>query len=261
MDASENKRSIAIVTGASGGFGKEFVRLLLAEDTLDEIWAIARSEEKLQKLKDEFGSRILTIPMDLTDPKARKRFAEKLETEDVVIRFLVNNAGYAKFCSYDDLGVEESLDMLELNCNAVVAMGLYCIPYMDRGSRMINIASLASFQPLPYLNLYSASKVFVRNYSRALNMELKEKGVTVTAVCPGWMDTALFERADIGANHTIRTFRGMGDPKRMAAHAFRDAKKGKDISVPGVYTKFCYAASKVLPQKWMMKLWLKQQNM
>lgn len=261
MNACENKRSVAIVTGASGGFGKEFVRLLLAEDTLDEIWVIARSGEKLQKLKDELGSRIVAVPMDLTDSEARKRFAEKLETEDVVIRFLVNNAGYAKFCSYDELGVEESLDMLELNCNAVVAMGLYCIPHMERGSHILNIASLASFQPLPYLNLYSASKVFVRNYSRALHMELKERGVTVTAVCPGWMDTALYERADIGADHTIRIFRGMEDPKRMAEKAFRDAKKGKDISVPGMYTKFCYAASKVFPQKWMMKLWLKQQNM
>ena len=121
MDASENKRSIAVVTGASGGFGKEFVRLLLEEDTVDEIWAVARNKEKLQKLSDEFGSRICVIPMDLTHPVERRAFAEKLEQEKVKIQFLVNNAGYAKFCAYDELGVEESLNMLELNCNAVVA--------------------------------------------------------------------------------------------------------------------------------------------
>ena len=81
MDASENKRSIAVVTGASGGFGKEFVRLLLEEDTVDEIWAVARNKEKLQKLSDEFGSRICVIPMDLTHPVDRRAFAEKLEQE------------------------------------------------------------------------------------------------------------------------------------------------------------------------------------
>lgn len=261
MDASENKRSIAVVTGASGGFGKEFVRLLLEEDTVDEIWAVARNKEKLQKLSDEFGSRICVIPMDLTHPVERWAFAEKLEQEKVKIQFLVNNAGYAKFCAYDELGVEESLNMLELNCNAVVAMGLFCIPYMEQGSHIVNIASLAAFLPLPYLNLYSASKAFVRNYSRALNVELKQRGITVTAVCPGWMHTALFERADIGADHTIHIFRGMADPGKMAEQAFRDVKKKKDCSIPGSYAKMCHVAAKILPQKWMMKLWMIQQKM
>lgn len=261
MREQNRKRRIAVVTGASGGFGKEFVRLLLAEDTVEEVWAVARNKEKLQKLEEECGSRIVPVPMDLTDPEEREAFAQRLKTEDVTIRFLVNNAGYAKFCTYEDLGIKDSLDMLELNCNAVVAMGLYCIPYMDQGSHIINIASQASFQPLPYLNLYSASKAFVRNYSRALNVELKEKGVTVTAVCPGWMDTALYERANIGAEHTIHNFSGMSKPGRAAEKAFHDAKKGKDISVPGIYTKICHFAAKVLPQKIMMKLWLLQQRM
>ena len=175
MDASENKRSIAVVTGASGGFGKEFVRLLLEEDTVDEIWAVARNKEKLQKLSDEFGSRICVIPMDLTNPVERRAFAEKLEQEKVKIQFLVNNAGYAKFCAYDELGVEESLNMLELNCNAVVAMGLFCIPYMEQGSHIVSIASLAAFLPLPYLNLYSASKAFCAQLFAGTQCRIKAK--------------------------------------------------------------------------------------
>lgn len=77
--------------------------------------------------------------------------------------------------------------MIHVNIDAVVAMGLVCIPYMKKGSHLINIASQASFQPLPYQNIYSSTKSFVRNYSRALNVELKEKGIYVTAVCPGWI--------------------------------------------------------------------------
>ena len=89
--------------------------------------------------------------------------------------------------------------MINLNISAVVALGLYCIPYMKPGSHIINIASQASFQPLPYQNIYSSTKAFVRNYTRALNVELKDRRITATAVCPGWIDTGLYERGLIGA--------------------------------------------------------------
>jgi hypothetical protein len=195
----ENKKQIAIITGASSGMGREFVKLLMREKNLDEIWVIARSEERLQKLAYEYGSKIRTISMDLTKRDHLKQFQEILQQEAATVKYLINNAGFAKFCSYDDISVEESLNMIDLNIGAVVAMGLLCIPYMKRGGRIINIASQASFQPLPYLNIYSATKAFVRNYTRALNVELRDKGIKATAVCPGWMKTGLFERGSIGA--------------------------------------------------------------
>ena len=248
MDASENKRSIAVVTGASGGFGKEFVRLLLEEDTVDEIWAVARNKEKLQKLSDEFGSRICVIPMDLTHPVERRAFAEKLEQEKVKIQFLVNNAGYAKFCAYDELGVEESLNMLELNCNAVVAMGLFCIPYMEQGSHIVNIASLAAFLPLPYLNLYSASKAFVRNYSRALNVELKQRGITVTAVCPGAVATDLYNLS----GHYQRLGLRLGilmRPERLARKGLRALFAGRRCVTPGAVNHLFMPLAALVPSR------------
>ena len=84
--------------------------------------------------------------------------------------------------------------MIDLNIRALVAMGLICLPYMPKGAHLINIASQASFFPLPYQNIYSSTKAFVRHYTRALNVELKDKGVSATAVCPGWISTGLFER-------------------------------------------------------------------
>ena len=256
---TDHKKRIAIVTGANGGFGKEFVKLFLKED-FDEIWAIARNEEKLRGLVEAFGEKIKPISLDLSDRESLGVLRERLNAEDVEIRALVNNAGYAKFCAYDDITVEESLNMIDLNVGATVALGLICIPYMQAGGRILNVASQASFFALPYLNIYGATKAFLRNYTRALNVELKEKGITATAVCPGWMKTALYARGEIGAKKGVTKFPHMKDPAAVAKKAWKDAKKGKDISVYGVYVKTTHVLSKLLPQKIMMKIWLKQQK-
>ena len=178
-------KTIAIITGASAGLGKEFVRILAERSELDEIWAIARNEQKLQALTEEYGEKVRTFSKDLSDRKQIEQFGEILQHENVSIRYLINNAGFARFCSYNDLSIEESCNMINLNINGLVAMGLICIPYMKKGSHLINIASQASFQPLPYQNIYSSTKAFVRNYTRALNVELRDRGIVATAVCPG----------------------------------------------------------------------------
>ena len=150
--------------------------------------------------------------------------------------------------------------MIDLNVSGVVAMGLVCIPYMEHGSHIINIASQAAFQPLPYQNIYSSTKAFVRNYTRALNVELKDKGIAATAVCPGWMKTGLIDRGLIGAKKATKNFAGMVTPDVVAKKAISDADKGKDISVYSAYVKMCHLVAKILPQKVMMKLWLIQQK-
>ena len=253
-------KRIAIVTGASSGLGKEFTGRMLQE-SVDEVWAIARNEKKLEKLKNTYGEMIRTFSVDLSSREAMKQWSIVLQEEQPVVCYLVNNAGYDKFGDYKDLSVDESLNMIDLNCAGVVAMGLFCIPFMKEGSIIINIASQASFQPLPYQNIYAATKAFVRNYSRALNVELKHTGIKVVAVCPGWVDTALFERANIGSEKTIQNFWGMVKPEQVVNQALRDAKRGKDISVCSMYVKFCHLVAKILPQRMMMKLWLWQQRM
>lgn len=254
------KKTIAVVTGASSGMGIEFVKLLTKKKELDEIWIIARNADKLEKVKLEFGDKIKCFPMDLSKIENIKNFGKKKELENCNIKYLINNAGFAKFCSYDDLSVDESINMIDLNVSGVVAMGLVCIPHMECGSHLINIASQASFQPLPYQNIYSSTKAFVRNYTRALNVELKDRGIIATAVCPGWMKTGLFDRGLIGAKKATKNFVGMVTPDVVAKKAISDADKGKDISVYGIYVKTCHLVAKVLPQKMMMKIWLIQQK-
>ena len=150
--------------------------------------------------------------------------------------------------------------MIDLNISGVVAMGLVCIPFMDKGSHIINIASQAAFQPVPYQNIYSATKSFVKNYSQALDVELKDKGIKVTAVCPGWIKTDLYKRACINADKGTKKFVFMVTPDVVAKKALKDAYKGKDISVYGLYVNVCRLISKILPEKIIMKIWLLQQN-
>ena len=169
------KKKIAIVTGASRGLGLEFVKLLLKED-LDEIWMIARSEEKMKKIKEKLGKKIVVCPMDLSRWEEIKELGERLVKEKVYIMYLINNAGMAKFCSYGDLSVEESLHMVNLNISGVVAMGLVCLPFMGKGSHVVNIASQAAFQPLPYQNIYKFNKSLCPQLYESFKCGIKGNG-------------------------------------------------------------------------------------
>lgn len=252
--------SIAFVTGAAGGFGRELVKLLLQEPGLDEIWCVARSKDKLDALKAELGEKIVPIPLDLTQRDSLNALQARLEGERPDLRFLVNNAGFDKFGPYDAVDVDTSLNMIDLNVSAVVALGLTAIPYMGRGSHILNVASQAAFFPLPYMDLYAATKVFVRHYTRALHVELKDKGISATAVCPGWMKTGLFDRAQTGADKTVRSFAGLTTPDKVAAKALRDAKRGRDMSTCGWFVKATHVASKLVPQRLAMKVWTLSQG-
>jgi short-subunit dehydrogenase len=124
---------------------------------------------------------------------------------------------------------------------------------MKKGSRILNISSASSFQPLPYLNLYAATKVFEKTYSRALNIELKGQGITSTAVCPSWVDTDLLIKEYNGRK--IK-FPGIVSPSRVVEKALKDAKKGKDMSVCTAYVKYLHLLSKLYPQKVEMHYWV-----
>lgn len=253
-------KPIAVVTGGSSGFGREFVKQLLQTE-IQEIWVIARDPEKLHRLQKDFKNKIRIFSLDLSDLCSIETFSHTLAKESPDIRWLINNAGYAKFCSYCDLDIRQSANMISLNAIGTVSMGLCCIPYMRRGAHILNIASQSAFFPLPYLNLYSATKAFILHYSQALRTELKDKGVGVTAVCPGWMDTGLYARANIGVQKAPSRFTPMFSPDKVAKKALRDAQKNKAVSMYGVTVRFSYAAAKLLPQKIITKMWLSQQNL
>ncbi len=246
-------KHIGIITGATGGIGKEFVEALLQEQ-IDEIWAIARNQEKLQRLKKKYGEKVKIISMDLSNVEAFAILKEQLQEEEPVIRYLVNNASIAKMGSYKDFSEQEIDQTVNLNCKAPVLLCKICIPYMRKGSRILNLSSASAFQPNPYINLYAASKVFERSYSRALNVELRGTGITSTAVCPGWVDTELLSHE---VNGKQVKFPGIVTAKSVVEKAMKDAKKGKDMSVCSLYVKGQHLNVKLLPQKLVMKLWMR----
>ena len=219
-----------MVTGAAGGLGRAFVAELIKEE-LDEIWSIGRNREKLARLKEFFGDKIIPVCKDLTDTKQLKSVSVLLEEEKADVRYLVNNAGIARMAPSEDFSPEEIERTIDLNCKAPVLLMNYCLPFLSKGSKILNISSASAFQPTPYINLYAATKAFERSYSRALNAELKARGITVTAVCPSWVDTDLLTKEIKGV-------------------------KVKDMSVCSLYVKCQHLNVKLMPQKLTMKLWL-----
>lgn len=245
-------KKIAVVTGASGGMGQVFVRELFKE-SLDEIWAVGRNENRLLALKNEFGEKVKPVCLDLTKSTDLLSFSEQLTNQDLSVLWLINNAGMAKMAPSKEFSFAEIQQTIALNCTAPSALTNLCLPFMKEGAKILNVSSASAFQPVPYINLYAATKAFERSYSRSLNQELKAAGITVTAVCPGWVDTDMLTREMNGK--TVR-FPGMTTPERVVQKALKDAKKGRDMSVCSLYVKCLHLNVKLLPQRLTMKIWL-----
>ena len=246
-------KKIAIITGATGGLGQEFVRAVLKEKPV-EVWAIARNADKLNALQSKFGRRVRPVVCDLSKRDDIERIAQLLESERPDVRLLINNAGIARMGSTADFSDDEISKLIDINCKAVSLLCGYVLPFMSKGSRILNISSASSFQPVPYINLYAASKAFVRSYSRALNVELKSRGITCTAVCPGWIDTEMLPM--VSGGKAIK-YPGLVSPKRVAVQAMRDSEKGRDMSVCTLFVKYEHFLSKTLAHKTLMKMWVK----
>ena len=245
-------KKIVIVTGATGGLGREFVKQILKED-IDEVWAIARNEQKLSNLRKEYGEKVIPISIDLSDLNGIQQIENMLQEKKPHVEYLINNAGLAKMGKYNEFSIEEIDKTINVNCKAPVMLAQICIPYMGQGSKIMNISSASAFQPNPYINLYAASKAFERSYSRALNVELYGTGITSTAVCPGWIDTELLQKEINGKK--VR-FPGLVTAIRVVKQAIKDAKKGKDMSVCSLYVKCQHVNVKLLPQRFVMKIWM-----
>lgn len=216
-------KKIAIITGESGGIGRIFVRELMKE-TLDEIWIIGRNQGRLLALKREFGEKIVPICKDITKDADILSVLDLLKEQTLSVLWLVNNAGIAKMAPTAEFSISEIKQTIDLNCKAPAELVNICIPFMEKGAKILNVSSASAFQPVPYINLYAATKAFERSYSRALNAELKPSGITVTAVCPSWVDTAMLSKEIDGKEVN---FPGIVAPEKVVKKALKDAKKGQ----------------------------------
>lgn len=253
----------AVVTGASSGLGWEYARqIAMSEKDIEEIWAVARRKERLEELRGSIGFinqkiRVCVLALDLTREDDLDRLEEKIRKENPDIRLLINAAGFGKAGNYIEIGRKESAEMIDLNCRAAVEMTQMCLPYMNEGSRILQICSTAAFQPFPYLNVYAASKAFLYRYSRALRIELLGRGIRVTAVCPYWIkDTEFISVAkETDRKKAIRHFPLASTRHSVVRHSLFDSRIGLPVSTPGPVCMVHRIAAKFIPSELMMGIW------
>lgn len=271
------KKNIILITGASSGIGQEFAwQLDPYFDTIDEIWLIARNKEKLSQTAAYMRHKTRILSMDLTKEAQLERLSDTLADHNVCIRMLVNCAGYGLMGAFDSSwqssehssqhssgrSTEHSSDqscgqdspdgqlgMIRLNCEALTHVTYCCLPYMSKGSRIIQLSSSAAFLPQPGFAVYAASKSYVLSFSRALGEELRQREIYVTSVCPGPVDTPFFDIAEkYGSTLGFKKYT-MVDVERVVAQAIRHSYYKKTMSVCSLPIKAFHVLTKCVPHQ------------
>ena len=248
-------KKIAVVTGASSGIGREFaIQISRKYQTIEEIWLIARSTDKLNEVKGQIrGKKVRLLPLDLTKESDIEIYKNQLEGENPAVRILINAAGYGIAGHFSDISYEDNVGMIDINCKALTAVTRLTLPYMSYPPNIINIASAAGFLPQPSFAIYAATKSMVLSFSRALNRELEHKGITVTALCPGPVDTPFFDIAEKITEGKLYKKLLRAKPDRVVSKALLDAYYYKDVSVYGITMNACRAAVKLFPTRLVIK--------
>ena len=252
------KAKTAIITGASSGMGREFVLQLDKSEKFDEIWVIARREDRLLSLKDKVSAKLKILPLDLTKSECIEKYKNELKKTNPDIAVLVNASGFGKFGNFLDISLSDQQEMIDLNVKALVSFTYISLEYMNKGGRIYQLDSLSSFQPVPYMTVYASTKAFVLSFSRSLNVELKSSGIKVMAVSPGWVKTEFFDRAK--SDSTVSYYNKFYTPKQVVTKAIADMKKGKDLSVCGFSVRMQVLSVKLLPHRLVMRIWVRQQK-
>lgn len=232
---------IAIVTGASSGLGAEFARQLDtaagAGGDVDEIWLVARRADRLEQLAASLKhARGRVLAMDLTDRRSLDTLEVALREAGADVRWLVNNAGYGRICTFETGTAADWRQMIDLNVTAVVDLTHRALPWCRDGAHIVQVASSAGFSPMVNFAVYAATKSFVVNFSNAIAWELRKRGITVTAVCPGPVDTEFFEVAVEKAGQRRAKVGGFfwARPEAVVRKALRDSRRGVLNSVYGL---------------------------
>lgn len=246
-----DRRSTALVSGASSGIGAELARGLAARG--HGVTLVARRADRLEQLASELegrhGVRAEAIPADLSDPSERDRVVAEIERRGLTVEVLVNNAGFGIYLPFADSDRDGELRQVRLLVETVVDLDARYLPGMVERARgaIVNVSSTAGFQPLPGNGTYAASKAFVLFHSEALHEELRDSGVTVTAVCPGPVETEFIEVSKPLFTKRVPRFL-WASPQQVAEETLRAVEAGKRTVIPGgVAVRTAFAPSRMAP--------------
>lgn len=245
---------IAVLTGASGGLGREFAsHIRKTYPDIECIYLIARRAEGLTELARKLGGNVRVVPLDLCGG-FEAEYSAMLAAEKPDVRLLINNAGCGYLQNFDSADPGELRRTTTLNVTALTLVTRLTLPYMARGSAVINVSSIASFAPNARMATYSASKAYVSALSRALGEELRPRGITVTAVCPGPMPTDFLSVGRINGNSRMFEQLPACDPSAVAAGALRAARAGRAVYTPRLFFKAYRVAAKLMPHALLVRL-------
>jgi short-subunit dehydrogenase len=245
----------ALITGASSGIGEELAKCF-AKAGFDLV-LVARSKEKLAKLAQllstQHGIKAWVVA-DLAKPDGPTQLFKTLHNDRRTIDVLVNCAGVLEHGRFTNMPATRHQNMIDLNISALTAMlALFVPPMVERGfGRVLNVASIAAFQPIPSLATYAATKAYVLSLTESLSEELKDTGVTVTALCPGITATHMMAAAQQSSPGLQVPGFLVGDATQVAAEGFNACMRGEVIKVPGAINLATTLASRAAP-KWLLR--------
>lgn len=248
----------ALITGASSGIGAAFAATLARAGS--DLILVARSEDKLRTLAGELtretGRNIQVIAADLSKPDCGAKLKKQVEALDMSVDLLINNAGFGTVGRFESQDAGREAEEIRLNCSAVVDLAHAFLPAMLEAKRgaIVNIASSAAFQPMPFMSVYAATKAFVYSFSDGLREEVRNRGVTVVAVCPGPVDTAFF---DATGSHHLRSKVPKGTmvtAQQVVDESLAGLEAGSRVVVPGGLMKLSAAAGSAMPRGLMTRM-------
>lgn len=246
----------ALITGASGGIGLELARIHASKG--DDLILVARTGSKLGQLKTELGQKfniqVYNIEKDLSVKDAGKEVFEEVKRKGITINYLINNAGLGDFGLFAECDWDKQERMINLNITALAHLTRLFLPEMiERGEgKILNVASTASFQPGPKMSVYFATKAFVLSFSEAINNEVRDKGITVTALCPGSTESGF--HAVVIDNPNLVKDRKMPTAKEVAEFGYNAMMKGTPVAIHGFKNALMANAVRFFPRGFIVKM-------
>jgi uncharacterized protein len=239
-----------LITGASGGIGYELAKLFARDQ--HNLVLVARSADKLAQVAVELqshGITVKTISLDLAQPPAPKFLFDQLQRESLAVDILINNAGFGVFGEFARMPEEEILGQISLNIAALTELTRLFLPPMlaRRCGRIMNVASVAGFQPGPLMAVYYATKAYVISFTEAIANELRNSGVTVTCFCPGATHTGFAKRAAIEKSRLFQI--GAMSAEKVARDGYRAVMKGRGLSISGAHNRVIAESTRFAPRK------------
>lgn len=253
---------VGIITGASSGMGKEFVKLTMSEQMdLDEIWVIARRKERLAAWQKHYADQTFRIlPLDMQKEEDMQTLQQTLFEVQPQIALLIHCAGFGVMGTVEEISAKEQAEMVDVNCRSTVELTAMVLPYMEEQGRMIYAASASAFLPQPGFAVYAASKAFVVSFIRGLRAEERSRHLRITLICPGAVKTEFFNRAAKKKHLPAYKKMVMADPKKVVRKAWKDNLSGKEISVYGKPIKLFHLATKIFPHRLFLQFMGRQKE-